>query len=99
MSALTEYTLEFYKADKRIKKDERYGKNKAGLRFIKCEDFAPSTKDYISAVANSKRKLGFVVEVFETFVTRNNLIGGKEFRERYDTPYFCSPSSESYWSM
>ena len=41
----------------------------------------------------------FVVEVFETFVTRQNLIGGKEFQERYDTPYFCSPASESYWSM
>jgi hypothetical protein len=32
-------------------------------------------------------------------VTRKNLMGGREFREKYDTPYFCSPSSESYWSM
>jgi len=23
----------------------------------------------------------------------------KEFEERYDTPYYCSPSSETYWSM
>jgi prephenate dehydratase len=22
-----------------------------------------------------------------------------EFVERYDTPYYCSPASESYWSM
>jgi len=22
-----------------------------------------------------------------------------EFTERYDTPYYCSPSSETYWSM
>jgi len=24
---------------------------------------------------------------------------GRMFQERYDTPYFCSPSSESYFSM
>jgi hypothetical protein len=63
------------------------------------EDFEPVTKDYIDAVVKAKIKLGFIVEVFETFVTKNNLIGGKEFQERYDTPYYCSPSSESYWSM
>lgn len=99
MSKLTAYTIEVYKADKRIKKDERYGRNKAGLRFVEIKDFAPSTKDYINTVAVDLRKQGFVVEVFETFVTRKNLVGGKEFLERYDTPYYCSPSSESYWSM
>jgi len=99
MSKLTEYTLELYKADKRIKRDERYGKNKVGLRFYEVMDFAPVTKDYIETVAEQKRKLGFVVEVFETYITRKNLVGGKEFQERYDTPYYCSPSSESYWSM
>jgi len=39
------------------------------------------------------------VELHETFVTKRNLMGGKEFTERYDTPYYCSPASESYWSM
>ena len=90
MSALTEYTLEIYKADKRTKE---------GRRLYAKQDFAPSTKDYISAVAESKRKLGFIVEVFETFVVRKNLMTGTTFQERYDTPYFCSPSRESFWSM
>jgi hypothetical protein len=90
MSALTEYTLEIYKSDKRVK---------GGKRLINKEDFAPSTKAYINTVAENKRKLGFIVEVFETYVTKTNLMGGKEFTERYDTPYYCSPSSESYWSM
>ena len=90
MSKLTEYTLELYRADKRTKE---------GRRLYAKQDFAPVTEDYISAVAESKRKLGFIVEVFETFVTKQNLMGGKEFTERYDTPYFCSPASESYWSM
>ena len=98
MSKLTAYTVELYKADKRIKKDERYGRNRVGLRFVEVQDFAPSTKDYIDTVAADMRDRGYVVEVFETFVTRKNLVGGKEFQERYDTPYFCSPSSESYWS-
>ena len=90
MSALKEYTLEIYKSDKRTKE---------GRRLVAKQDFEPVTKDYIDAVVKSKIKLGFIVEVFETFVTKNNLIGGKEFQERYDTPYYCSPSSESYWSM
>jgi hypothetical protein len=99
MSKLIAYTIELYKADKRIKQDQRYGKNKTGLRFVRAEDFEPVTEDYIQTVAEQKRKQGLIAEVFETYVTRNNLMGGKEFQERYDTPYFCSPSSESYWSM
>ena len=90
MSAMTEYTLEIYKSDKRTKE---------GRRLVAKEDFAPTTKAAIEAVAQGKRKLGFIVEVYETFVTKKNLMGGKEFQERYDTPYYCSPSSESYWSM
>ena len=62
-------------------------------------DFDPVTKAYIETVAEQKRKLGFIVEVFETFVVRKNLMTGLEFQERYDTPYFCSPSCESFWSM
>lgn len=90
MSDLTEYTLEIYKADKRTKD---------GRRLVTVEDFAPSTKDYIETVADKKRKLGFIVEVFETYVARKSAMDGREFRERYDTPYYCSPSSETYWSV
>jgi hypothetical protein len=90
MSKQVEYTLEIYKIDKRTKE---------GKRLYAKQDFAPSTKDYINIVAENKRKLGFIVEVFETYVVEKNLMTGKEFKERYDTPYFCSPSSESFWSM
>lgn len=90
MSALKEYTLEIHKADKRFIE---------GRRLVQVIDFAESTKDYIEAVATAKRKLGFIVFVFETYVTKTNIMSGKEIKERYDTPYFCSPSSESYWSM
>ena len=87
---MKEYTLEIYKADKRMKE---------GRRLICKTDFAESTVDYIETVAEAKRKLGFIVEVYETYVTRTNMMGGKEYQERYDTPRYCSPSSEAYWSM
>lgn len=90
MSEMKEYTLEIYKVDRRTKE---------GRRLVAKQDFAPSTDAYIKAVAESKRKLGFIVEVFSTYVTNTNSMSGKQFQERYDTPYYCSPRSESYWSM
>lgn len=89
MSEMKEYTLEIYKVDRRTKE---------GRRLYAKQDFEPSTDAYIKAVAESKRKLGFIVDVFATYVTTRNAMSGKEFQERYDTPYHCSPRSESYWS-
>jgi hypothetical protein len=90
MSKLTAYTIEIYKTDRRIK---------AGRRLVEKRDFDPVTQDYINSVVGGFEARGFIAEVHETFVTKTNLMGGKEFTERYDTPYFCSPASESYWSM
>ena len=90
MSKLTEYTIEVYKCDRRVK---------GSYRLIEKKDFAPVTKDYIDTVAEKFMNDGFIVKIFETYVTKTNLMGGKEFTERYDTPIYCSPSSESYWSM
>jgi len=89
MSKLTAYTVEVYKADRRIKE---------GRRLVEKKDFCPVTQDYINSVVEVLKFRGFIAEVHETFVTKRNLMGGKEFTERYDTPYFCSPASESYWS-
>ena len=90
MSKLTAYTVEIYKTDRRVK---------AGQRLIEKRDFAPVTRDYIDTVVEQLQTKGLIVKLYETFVTKKNLMGGKEFQERYDTPYFCSPASESYWSM
>jgi hypothetical protein len=89
MSKLTAYTLEFYKADRRVKE---------GTRLVEKRDFDPVTRDYIDTVVERLQTNGITIKVYETFVTKKNLIGGREFTERYDTPYYCSPSSESYWS-
>jgi hypothetical protein len=90
MSKLTAYTLEIYKKDRRIK---------AGRRLVEKHDYAPVTRDYIHTLVEQINSAGIIIELHETFVTKTNLMGGREFTERYDTPHFCSPASESYWSM
>jgi hypothetical protein len=90
MSKLTEYTLEVYKVDRR-KKD--------GVRLHEKIDFDPMTGFEINRVIEGYVKQGFIVELYETYVVQKELLSGKEYMERYDTPHFCSPSSESYWSM
>lgn len=50
-----------------------------------------------------KRKYQARAHAFElgstTMVERTNMMTGKKFLEAENTPYYCSPSSETYWSM
>jgi hypothetical protein len=87
-----DYTVEVYKSDKRIK---------SGERLINKFDHTSATKEDLKHLYETTwfAKNGYRFEIHETYVTRTNLMGGKEFQERYDTPHYCSPSSESYWSM
>ena len=85
------YTVEIYKRDKRTK---------AGERLVHKSDHAT---DNLSMLEHSvkhtwRASQGYRYEIHETYVTRRNMMSGKEFQERYDTPYSCSPSSETYWS-
>ena len=97
-------TLEVYKTDNRFthrSKTVRWGKNKPGLRFVLKEDYEGKTREELEALCKSNypENKKFVTEIHKTFVTRVNIMTGTEYQERYDLPYFCSPSSESYWSM
>lgn len=38
-------------------------------------------------------------ENIEKMVERKNIMSGETFMEPINTPYYCSPSSETYWSM
>ena len=38
-------------------------------------------------------------ENIAAMVERINAMTGKKFMESINTPYYCSPSSETYWSM
>lgn len=86
------YTVEIYKRDARTK---------SGERLVQKQDY---DTDNLSALEHTVKHTwrssdGYRYEIHETYVTKRNLMGGAEFRERYDTPHYCSPASESYWSM
>ena len=89
------FTIEIYKADKRVKTGERL----VGKYDYDRKDQAAMEREVAELYPTYRRADGYRFEIRETYVTRTNLMGGKEFQERYDTPYYCSPSSESYWSM
>jgi hypothetical protein len=84
------YTVEIYKQDRRVK---------SGERLVEKRDLGDITHSDADGIVMALELQGYRVTLHETYVTRTNLMGGGQFQERYDTPYYCSPSSESYWSM
>ena len=88
-----DYTVEVFKKDARTKSGERLYKKVD----ITVNSPRLAVERHYQAVYPTRS--GYRVVLFDTNVTRKNLMTGGEFTERYDTPYFCSPSSESYWSM
>ena len=89
------YTLEIYKQDKRTKAGKRF----VGKYDYERKDLAAMEREVAALFPTYKKADGYEFKIVETYVTKRNAISGKEFQERYDTPYYCSPSSESYWSM
>ena len=83
-----DYTVEIYRLDKR---------HKGGMVLDRKVEY-PNT-DLATVEALNPRGPRYVVMIHETYVTRKNLMSGREYQERYDTPRSCSPSSEAYWSM
>jgi hypothetical protein len=84
------YTVEVYKRDRRSKVGERLVRkcdhstaDRGALEHVYKHTYFPSD--------------GYRFEIHETMVKRKTIFGD-EFEERYDTPYSCSPRSESYWS-
>jgi hypothetical protein len=85
-------TVEIYKRDGRLK---------TGERFVKKVDHIVTERSMLEHTYKTTylARDGYRLEFHETYVTRTNLMGGAEYTERYDTPRYCSPSSEAYWSM
>jgi hypothetical protein len=86
------YTVEIYKRDARTK---------SGERLVSKNDYDTTDKSMLEHTVKHtyRASQGYRYEIHETYVTRTNLMGGAEYKERYDTPRYCSPSSEAYWSM
>ena len=70
------------------------GAAKAALtRLSKVEpDFDPNRYD----ISDSSF---FHQNIEKTVIKKSAMPPYKEFEERVNTPYYCSPSSETYWSM
>ena len=88
------YTLELYKTDARTKSGERLVEKRDGCGAMGSPKRAVELH-YAKMYPSPKWR----VEIHKTMVTSRNMMNGAEFKERYDTPYYCSPSSETYWSM
>ena len=85
------YTVEIYRADKR---------KKEGERLVLKKDYDTDNKSTLEKSVKDHLAKNERYEIHETYVTRKSAMAPyKEFQERYDTPYYCSPSSETYWSM
>ena len=84
------YTVEIYRADARTR---------AGERLVLKKDYDTLNRSMLEKSVRDHLARNERYEIHETYVVRTSLVGGKEFKERYDTPYYCSPSSETYWSM
>jgi hypothetical protein len=86
------YTVELYKKDAR---------KKTGERMVSKTDYATDNLSMLEHTVKHtyRASQGYRYEIHETMVTRTNMMGGAEYQERYDTPRYCSPSSEAYWSM
>ncbi len=86
-----DYTVEIYKKDAR---------RKNGERLVLTLNYENVPKEGVERYCKANYSLPkYRYEIHETWVVRKNLLTGEEFKERYDTPYYCSPSSETYWSM
>ena len=82
------YTVELYKLDRRVKD----GRRLVAKMDYYCEDLRVIENDF-------PVKRGYVRFIHDTYVEKTNFMTGERYQERYDTPYTCSPSSETYWSM
>jgi hypothetical protein len=85
------YTVELYKTDRR---------SKSGERFVRSTDHSSPMESAIREYYATHYPVakGYRFKIHKTYVTRTNLMSGLEYQERYDTPNFCSASSETFWS-
>lgn len=86
------YTVIVYKADKRTK---------SGERQVLYKDYDTQDRSMLEHTVKHtwRASQGFRYEIHQTMVERVNMMGGAKYMERFDTPRYCSPSSEAYWSM
>ena len=85
------YTIHIYKTDRR---------RKAGKRLIKTSEVV-ATKDLAESIGQTQMETlkACDFKVWKTYLVKTNLLTKLPFQERFDTPNYCSPSCESYFTM
>ena len=86
------YTVIVYKKDARTK---------SGERQVLYKDYDTDNLSMLEHTVKHTwlKRDGYRYEIHQTMVERTNMMGGAKYMERFDTPRYCSPSSEAYWSM
>lgn len=90
----TDWTLLVYRLDRRCKTGE-----KLRGRYEYCGKTESEMTNEVKALYHVYPASQFRIDLHETYVTRKNLMSGQEYKEKFDTPHYCSPAFESYWSM
>lgn len=95
MSTCRNWTIRIFKEDFRTKAKEVL----VGSYDYTDKD-EPWMREEIRDLRSRTYQQGkYRIELHETWVERVNRMSGEKFWERFDTPYHCSPSSETYWSQ
>ena len=64
-------------------------------KYLKAHVDAAGGPLFTAAIAEAE----YYNKNIERFVTRKNMMSGKEYTESVNTPNYMSPASEAYWSM
>jgi len=64
-------------------------------KYLKSNVDAAEGPLYTAAIAEAD----YYSKNIEKFVTKKNMMSGKEYVESVNTPSYMSPASEAYWSM
>lgn len=91
-----DFTMYIYKADKRTKSGERAVSTTVWRNRDEAEMKREVRELQYETYPKSK---GFRIEFHATMMTVKNLMTGQDVQIDRDTPWFCNPASESYWSM
>ena len=92
---LGDYTITVIKLDRRYREGER----RVDTYDYESKDYTWMLEELRELRSTLYPESKYRLELTETYVTRRNLMTGELFQERFDRPYYCSPSSETYWSM
>ena len=87
-------------ADMKFTIEKKDGRKKKGYRVIDVLEVDESCVEMTAThLRDSYPTPTYRIKVDPLYAVRTNLMSGKEFVERFDTPSYCSPSCESYFTM